>query len=104
MGMGPEGCSQNTNSARLPPQCQINPETGEARGALTSEAVACCRKLRSRSTWLTDVLENRDPLVTEFINQGIQDVNAEAPSEGAKIITWVILDSDFSVGGGELGE
>ncbi|XP_049981205.1 long-chain-fatty-acid--CoA ligase ACSBG2-like [Alexandromys fortis] len=89
--------------ALLTLKCQINPETGEARGALTSEAVACCRKLRSRSTWLTDVLENRDPLVTEFINQGIQDVNAEAPSEGAKIIKWVILDSDFSVGGGELG-
>ncbi|XP_075798933.1 long-chain-fatty-acid--CoA ligase ACSBG2-like [Microtus pennsylvanicus] len=89
--------------ALLTLKCQINPETGEARSALTSEAVACCRKLRSRSTWLTDVLENRDPLVTEFINQGIQDVNAEAPSEGAKIIKWVILDSDFSVGGGELG-
>nr|XP_048283458.1 long-chain-fatty-acid--CoA ligase ACSBG2-like isoform X2 [Myodes glareolus] len=89
--------------ALLTLKCQINPETGEARGALTSEAVACCRKLRSQSTWLTDILENRDPLVTEFINQGIQDVNAEAPSAGAKIINWVILDSDFSVGGGELG-
>lgn len=104
MEMGPEGCSQNTNSVCLPLQCQISPETGEARGTLTSKAVACCRKLWSQSTWLTDVLENRDPLVTEFINQGIQDVNAEASSEGAKIIKWVIVDSDFSVSGGELGE
>lgn len=102
MGMAPEACSQNTNSVCL--QCQINPETGEARSALTSEAVACCRKLRSQSTWLTDVLYDRDPLVTEFISQGIQEVNAEAPSEAAKIIKWVILDNDFSVGGGELGE
>ncbi|CAO2641043.1 Long-chain-fatty-acid--CoA ligase ACSBG2 [Lemmus lemmus] len=90
--------------ALLTLKCQINPETGEARSALTSEAVACCRKLRSQSTWLTDVLENRDPLVTEFINQGIKDVNEEAPSKGAKIIKWVILDNDFSVGGGELGK
>ncbi|OBS74687.1 hypothetical protein A6R68_14765 [Neotoma lepida] len=89
--------------ALLTLKCQINPETGEARSALTSEVVACCRKLRSQSTWLTDVLDNRDPLVTEFISQGIQDVNAEAPSEGTKIIKWVILDNDFSVGGGELG-
>lgn len=60
--------------------------------------------MRSQATWLADVLYNRDPLVTEFISQGIQDVNAEAPSEGTKIIKWVILDNDFSVGGGELGE
>ncbi|XP_028620212.1 long-chain-fatty-acid--CoA ligase ACSBG2-like isoform X2 [Grammomys surdaster] len=89
--------------ALLTLKCQINPETGEARGNLTSEAVACCRKLRSHSTWLSDVLYDRDPLVTEFINQGIQDVNSEAPSVGAKIIKWVILDNDFSVDGGELG-
>jgi long-chain-fatty-acid--CoA ligase ACSBG len=43
-------------------------------------------------------------LVTEFINQGIEDVNSEAPTMGAKIIKWVILDNDFSVDGGELGE
>ncbi|XP_076415916.1 long-chain-fatty-acid--CoA ligase ACSBG2 isoform X3 [Peromyscus maniculatus bairdii] len=89
--------------ALLTMKCQINPETGEARSALTSEVVACCRKMRSQATWLADVLYNRDPLVTEFISQGIQDVNAEAPSEGTKIIKWVILDNDFSVGGGELG-
>ncbi|GAB1301246.1 Acyl-CoA synthetase bubblegum family member 3 [Apodemus speciosus] len=89
--------------ALLTLKCQINPETGEARGNLTSEAVACCRKLRSQSTWLSDVLYDRDPLVTEFINQGIQDVNSEAPSVGAKIIKWVILENDFSVDGGELG-
>ncbi|XP_059107992.1 long-chain-fatty-acid--CoA ligase ACSBG2-like isoform X1 [Peromyscus eremicus] len=89
--------------ALLTMKCQINPETGEARSALTSEVVAFCRKMRSQATWLADVLYNRDPMVTEFISQGIQDVNAEAPSEGTKIIKWVILDNDFSVGGGELG-
>ncbi|XP_031202558.1 long-chain-fatty-acid--CoA ligase ACSBG2-like isoform X6 [Mastomys coucha] len=89
--------------ALLTLKCQINPETGETRGNLTSEAVACCRKLRSQSTWLSDVLYDRDPIVTQFINQGIEDVNSEAPTVGAKIIKWVILDNDFSVDGGELG-
>ncbi|XP_051028704.1 LOW QUALITY PROTEIN: long-chain-fatty-acid--CoA ligase ACSBG2-like [Acomys russatus] len=89
--------------ALLTLKCQINPETGEARSTLTSEVVACCRKLKSQSTWLADVLYDRDPLVTEFISQGIQDVNEEAPSEGAKILKWVIIDNDFSVAGGELG-
>lgn len=53
---------------------------------------------------MSDVLYDRDPLVTEFINQGIQDVNSEAPSVGAKITKWIILENDFSVDGGELGE
>nr|XP_021488711.1 long-chain-fatty-acid--CoA ligase ACSBG2-like [Meriones unguiculatus] len=89
--------------ALLTLKCQINPETGEARSILTSEAVACCRKLRSQATWLADVLYDRDPLVKEFISQGIKAVNEEASSEAAKIIKWVILDNDFSVGSGELG-
>lgn len=103
VGMVPKwGCTRNTYS--VPPQCQINHETGEARSILTSEAVACCRKLRSQATWLADVLYDRDPLVTEFISQGVKAVNEEASSEAAKIIKWVILDNDFSVGSGELGE
>uniref|UniRef100_A0A8C9PL64 long-chain-fatty-acid--CoA ligase n=1 Tax=Spermophilus dauricus TaxID=99837 RepID=A0A8C9PL64_SPEDA len=71
--------------------------------ALTSEAVAFCRKLKSQSTRLTDILHKHDPVVMEFISQGIKAVNAEAPSESARIIKWAILDTDFSVGGGELG-
>uniref|UniRef100_A0A8D2DSH7 long-chain-fatty-acid--CoA ligase n=1 Tax=Sciurus vulgaris TaxID=55149 RepID=A0A8D2DSH7_SCIVU len=82
---------------------KINSETGEPRTTLTSEAIAFCRKLRSQSTRLTDILHRRDPLVMEFISQGIEAANAEAPSESAKIIKWTILDNDFSVGGGELG-
>uniref|UniRef100_A0A8D2DUI2 long-chain-fatty-acid--CoA ligase n=1 Tax=Sciurus vulgaris TaxID=55149 RepID=A0A8D2DUI2_SCIVU len=89
--------------ALLTLKCQINSETGEPRTTLTSEAIAFCRKLRSQSTRLTDILHRRDPLVMEFISQGIEAANAEAPSESAKIIKWTILDNDFSVGGGELG-
>ncbi|XP_046299718.1 long-chain-fatty-acid--CoA ligase ACSBG2 [Marmota monax] len=89
--------------ALLTLKCQINSETGEPRTALTSEAVAFCRKLKSQSTRLTDILHKRDPVVMEFISQGIKAVNAGAPSESARIIKWAILDTDFSVGGGELG-
>ncbi|KAG3280609.1 long-chain-fatty-acid--CoA ligase ACSBG2-like [Ictidomys tridecemlineatus] len=89
--------------ALLTLKCQINSETGEPRTALTSEAVAFCRKLKSQSTRLTDILHKHDPVVMEFISQGIKAVNAEALSESARIIKWAILDTDFSVGGGELG-
>ncbi|XP_073910532.1 long-chain-fatty-acid--CoA ligase ACSBG2-like [Castor canadensis] len=89
--------------ALLTMKCQVNWETGEPRGVLTSEAVAFCRSINSQSTWLTDVLNNQDPIINEFIEEGMKAVNEEAPSEGAKIVKWFILDTDFSVGSGELG-
>lgn len=99
------GCGRGrTGSLPGPPQCQVNYDTGEPRAALTSEAVAFCRKLKSQSTRLSDVLHLHDTVVMEFISRGIQAVNEEAPSASARIIKWALLDTDFSVGGGELGE
>ncbi|XP_006170352.2 long-chain-fatty-acid--CoA ligase ACSBG2-like [Tupaia chinensis] len=89
--------------ALLTLKCQINSETGEPRDVLTSEAVAFCRKLRSQPTRLTDIILDRDPLVSDFISQSIEAINSEASSDGARIVKWTILDTDFSVGGGELG-
>ncbi|XP_044900448.1 long-chain-fatty-acid--CoA ligase ACSBG2-like isoform X2 [Felis catus] len=89
--------------ALLTLKCQINTDTGEPRNALTSEAVAFCRQLRSQSTRLSDIVRDRDPLVTEFISQGIDAANAEVTSNSAKIVKWTILETDFSVAGGELG-
>lgn len=71
---------------------------------LTSEAIAFCRQLRSPSTRLSDIVEDGDPAVMEFIGQGIVAANAEATSDSARIAKWAILETDFSVAGGELGE
>ncbi|XP_048196584.1 long-chain-fatty-acid--CoA ligase ACSBG2-like [Perognathus longimembris pacificus] len=89
--------------ALLTLKCQVNWETGEPRSALTSEVVAQCRSLRSQATWLSDVLHGRDPIVDDFIKARMEAANAEAPSASSRIIKWVILDTDFSVCGGELG-
>ncbi|XP_047565127.1 long-chain-fatty-acid--CoA ligase ACSBG2-like isoform X3 [Lutra lutra] len=89
--------------ALLTLKCQINTETGEPRNALTSEAVALCRQLRSQSTRLSDIIYDGDPVVLEFIGQGIDAANAEVTSHSAKIMKWTILRTDFSVAGGELG-
>lgn len=43
-------------------------------------------------------------MVTEFISQGIDAANAEVTSNSAKIVKWTILETDFSMAGGELGE
>lgn len=71
---------------------------------LTSEAIAFCRQLRSPSTRLSDIITDGDPAVMEFIGQGIVAANAEAASDGARIAKWAVLETDFSVAGGELGE
>lgn len=71
---------------------------------LTSEAIAFCRQLRSPSTRLSDIIDDGDPVVMEFIGQGIVAANAEAASDSARIAKWAILETDFSVAGGELGE
>ncbi|XP_037361090.1 long-chain-fatty-acid--CoA ligase ACSBG2-like isoform X2 [Talpa occidentalis] len=89
--------------ALLTLKCQINTQTGEPRDSLTSEAVACCRQLRSQSTRLSDIIYYRDPLVLDFISQGIDAANAEATSDSTKIMKWILLDMDFSIAGGELG-
>uniref|UniRef100_A0A667HC45 long-chain-fatty-acid--CoA ligase n=1 Tax=Lynx canadensis TaxID=61383 RepID=A0A667HC45_LYNCA len=82
---------------------KINTDTGEPRNALTSEAVAFCRQLKSQSTRLSDIVCDRDPVVTEFVSQGIDAANAEVTSNSAKIVKWTILETDFSMAGGELG-
>ncbi|XP_005405787.1 PREDICTED: long-chain-fatty-acid--CoA ligase ACSBG2-like isoform X2 [Chinchilla lanigera] len=89
--------------ALLTLKCQVNWETGEPCTALTSETVALCRGLGSRATRLADVIHNNDPVVAEFISKGMEAVNAEAPSESARVVKWAVLDTDFSMGGGELG-
>ncbi|CAK7292685.1 Long-chain-fatty-acid--CoA ligase ACSBG2 [Vulpes lagopus] len=89
--------------ALLTLKCQVNTDTGEPRNALTSEAVAFCRHLRSQSTRLSDIIYDGDPVVLEFISQGIDAANAEVSSDSAKIVKWTILQTDFSMVGGELG-
>ncbi|XP_058137983.1 long-chain-fatty-acid--CoA ligase ACSBG2-like [Dasypus novemcinctus] len=89
--------------ALLTLKCQVHPDTGEPRNALTSEAVRLCRQLKSQATRLTDIVGDRDPVVTEFIRKGIHAANAEASSSCAKIVKWMVLETDFSIAGGELG-
>nr|XP_012617115.1 long-chain-fatty-acid--CoA ligase ACSBG2-like isoform X1 [Microcebus murinus] len=89
--------------ALLTLKCQVNVETGEPRDALTEEAVDFCRNLKSHSTRLSDIINNQDSIVMEYVDQAIDVINREARSESARIVKWTILDTDFSIGAGELG-
>ncbi|KAM9384981.1 long-chain-fatty-acid--CoA ligase ACSBG2 [Pholidichthys leucotaenia] len=84
-------------------KCQVNAESGEPEDELASEAVEFCKKLGSSATQVSEIASGRDRAVNTAIQEGINHVNEKATSNAQRIQKWVVLDRDFSVGGGELG-
>jgi len=82
----------------------VNPETGDPEDELTPEAVELCRKLGSNATQVSEIAGGRDRKVHAAIQEGLNQINEKATSNAQRIQKWVVLDRDFSVGGGELGE
>lgn len=85
-------------------QCKMDGITGEPLDELSSEAINFCRKLGSHVSTVSEILELQDPLVYKAIQEGIDAVNEEAISNAQRIQKWAILEKDFSVPSGELGE
>lgn len=85
-------------------QCQVNAETGDPEDELTPEAVELCRNLGSNATRVSDIAGGRDRTVHAAIQEGINRVNETATSNAQRIQKWIVLERDFSVGGGELGQ
>lgn len=85
-------------------QCQVNIETGAPEDELTPEAVELCRKLGSNATRVSEIAGGRDRAVNAAIQDAITRVNEKATSNAQCIQKWTVLDQDFSISGGELGE
>lgn len=85
-------------------QCEVDKTSGEPLDNLTWEAIKFCRDVGSQASTVTEIVELQDPLVYMAIQKGINAVNQQAISNAQKIQKWVILEKDFSIGGGELGE
>lgn len=85
-------------------QCQVNAESGDPEDELSPEAVELCRKLGSNATRVSEIAGGRDRAIHAAIQEGITRVNDKATSNAQRIQKWIILDRDFSVTGGELGE
>lgn len=85
-------------------QCEIDEATGEPLEKLNWESVRFCRELGSQASTVSEIVELQDPLVYNAIQKGIDAVNQEATSNAQKIQKWIILEKDFSIYGGELGE
>ncbi|KAG7230572.1 hypothetical protein INR49_025289 [Caranx melampygus] len=90
-------------SMLLTVKCQVNADTGDPEDELAPEAVEFCKRLGSNATRVSEIAGGRDRAIHTAIQDGINRVNEKATSNAQRIQKWVILDRDFSVGGGELG-
>lgn len=82
----------------------MNPESGDPEDELTPEAIEFCRKVGSNATRVSEITGGKDRAVHTAIQEGINAVNKVATSNAQRIQKWSILDRDFSITGGELGE
>lgn len=78
--------------------------SGEPLDKLSKEAISFCQTLGSEAVTVSDILKVRDPMVYTAIQYGIDMVNQQAISDSHRIRKWIILEKDFSIQGGELGE
>lgn len=85
-------------------QCNIDVETGEPGDDLTPEAIEYCQKLGSKATKVSEIISSKDKAIYGAIQKGISAVNEGAISNAQKVQKWVLLEKDFSLFGGELGE
>ena len=79
-------------------------DNGEPTDELSPEALAFCQQHGVTATKVSQIIANKEPAIYTAIQEGLERVNARATSNAQKVQKWVILERDFSIGGGELGE
>ncbi|XP_057687933.1 long-chain-fatty-acid--CoA ligase ACSBG2-like isoform X2 [Corythoichthys intestinalis] len=78
-------------------------EDGKPTDKLSPEAVAFCRELGVSATRVSEIVGNKEPAVYKAIQEALERYNGVAVSRAQKVQKFVILERDFSIGGGELG-
>uniref|UniRef100_A0A665WGQ8 Long-chain-fatty-acid--CoA ligase ACSBG2 n=1 Tax=Echeneis naucrates TaxID=173247 RepID=A0A665WGQ8_ECHNA len=81
----------------------VNADTGDPEDELAAEAVEFCSRIGSNATHVSEIAGGKDRAIHTAIQEGINKVNEKATSNAQRIQKWIILDRDFSIGGGELG-
>lgn len=79
-------------------------DNGEPTDELTPEALSFCQQHGVTTTKVSEIIANKEPAIYKAIQEGVERANARATSNAQKIQKWVLLERDFSVEGGELGE
>ncbi|XP_037338061.2 long-chain-fatty-acid--CoA ligase ACSBG2-like [Pungitius pungitius] len=83
-------------------KCAVD-EAGGPTDQLGPEALLFCRQHNVAATKVSEIIASEEPAVYKAIQEGVERANARATSNAQKVQKWVILERDFSVGGGELG-
>ncbi|KAM7019001.1 long-chain-fatty-acid--CoA ligase ACSBG2-like isoform 2-T2 [Tautogolabrus adspersus] len=83
-------------------KCVLN-ENAEPIDELSPEALDFCRQNDVKATKVSEIIANKEPAIYTAIQEGIERINAKATSNAQRVQKFVILERDFSIGGGELG-
>lgn len=107
--MGPSGLAGarvrvGVVTGGVPAQCEVDVVSGEPLDKLSPEAIKFCRSVGSQATTVTEIVKQHDFRIYAAIQKGIDAANQEANSGVHRVQKWAILEKDFSVRGGELGE
>ncbi|XP_029017711.1 long-chain-fatty-acid--CoA ligase ACSBG2-like [Betta splendens] len=78
-------------------------DNGDPTDELSPEVLDFCQQHGITSTKVSQIIATKEPAVYKAISEGVERVNARATSNAQRVQKWVILERDFSVGGGELG-
>ena len=78
----------------------INPDTMDASNELDENCLIALTKIGSNAKTLEEAIE--DPIVQKAIDKSIYLYNNQAVSSAQKIQKYVVLNTDFTIGGGEL--
>jgi len=97
------GDKQKFVSCFLTLAVEVDPETMEPTGKLSSAARDWVQAQGSNATTVQEVLEGPDVSVMRGIQAGIDKANKEAVSNAQRIQKWMVIPRDFSLPGGELG-
>jgi len=97
------GDKQKFVSCFLTLAVEVDTETMEPTGKLSSAARDWVEAQGSNATTVQEVLEGPDVAVMRGIQAGIDKANKEAVSNAQRIQKWMVIPRDFSLPGGELG-
>ena len=84
-------------------KCNVNLDKMQPLDELDPDCVKYLQSIGSRSTKVSEIIDNKDPIVYKAIEDGIKNINKKAVSRAAYVQKFLILPRDFSLGNGELG-
>ncbi|XP_012264154.1 very long-chain-fatty-acid--CoA ligase bubblegum isoform X2 [Athalia rosae] len=84
-------------------QTDVDNETGAPLDTLTKATQKWARSIGSKAQTVTEVIQNKDPVIYNEIEEAIKRANKKATSNAQKVQKFRILPHDFSVPTGELG-